>query len=133
MTIGSSRRRPKRQVMDGADHGGSAGERQDNGVPSKMRRIISMELSPNRTNGAPGQAPAEDKPVLDVYADTGAALVIGDALRARLAELDATKPWFIARKVLTNSDARINQSRLQLSCKGKDIGLRLLTKALTEA
>ncbi|XP_040375991.1 uncharacterized protein LOC121053298 [Oryza brachyantha] len=129
--LGSSRRHRKRQLIRG-----SAGERQDDRVLSKIR-VVSTESSPNSTNGAANRCvvQAEDKLIVhEDNADISSAPVIGNAVRTRLAELSATAPWFIARKVLQNSDARREQSRLQLSCKGKDIGpRRRLEEALTEA
>ncbi|CAO2191006.1 unnamed protein product [Urochloa humidicola] len=42
---------------------------------------------------------------------------LSEALRLRLAELGATRPWFVYRKALQKSDVCPNQNRLLVSCK----------------
>ncbi|CAO2165504.1 unnamed protein product [Urochloa humidicola] len=42
---------------------------------------------------------------------------LSEAVRLRLAELGATRPWFVYRKSLQKSDVCPNQNRLLVSCK----------------
>ncbi|RCV26151.1 hypothetical protein SETIT_5G222600v2 [Setaria italica] len=53
-----------------------------------------------------------------VYADGD----LGEALERRLADLGATRPWFVYQKTLWKSDVCSNQNRLLVSCK-RDTGV----------
>ncbi|KAK3164777.1 hypothetical protein QOZ80_1AG0024550 [Eleusine coracana subsp. coracana] len=59
--------------------------------------------------------------------------VLGGEARARLAELGATRPWFVYRKRLEKSDVCPNQNRLLISCKRDSLAGCPVTRCFSPA
>ncbi|KAK3161261.1 hypothetical protein QOZ80_1BG0074810 [Eleusine coracana subsp. coracana] len=59
--------------------------------------------------------------------------ILGGEVRARLAELGATRPWFVYRKRLEKSDVCPNQNRLLISCKRDSLARCPITRCFSPA
>lgn len=82
-----------------------------------IRSFAETAARIERNRGGVAPRPRDgDAPM--VYADGD----LGEALERRLADLGATRPWFVYQKTLWKSDVCSNQNRLLVSCK-RDTGV----------